>query len=129
MSRLKDFVAFKAVLELLSRDNKEYILDEVFDLCKAEEEKPVEEMVNHVKKLYDLYSDDEITMQIAKLVKGDHIKPDVQIIYQTVESLHKACPNHTGDWYFTGDYPTIGGVRVVNRAFINFMRNVNARAY
>ncbi|HMP28689.1 MAG TPA: amidophosphoribosyltransferase [Saprospiraceae bacterium] len=129
MSRLKDFVAFKAVLELLSRDNKEYILDEVFDLCKAEEEKPVEEMVNHVKKLYDLYSDDEITMQIAKLVKGDHIKPDVQIIYQTVESLHKACPNHTGDWYFTGDYPTLGGVRVVNRAFINFMRNVNARAY
>lgn len=129
MSRLKDFIAFKAILELISRDNKEYMLDEVYDLCKAEEEKPLDDMVNHVKKLYDLYSDDEISEQIAKLVKAEHIKPEVQIIYQTLDGLHRACPNHLGDWYFTGDYPTVGGVRVVNRAFINFMKNVNARAY
>jgi amidophosphoribosyltransferase len=129
MSRLKDFVAFKAVLNLLERDNYEYLLEEVYDLCKEEENKPVDQMVNHVKKLYDRYSDEEISSEIAKIVRAKEIKPEVEILYQTVENLHASCPGHSGDWYFTGNYPTIGGVRVVNRAFINFMKNVNARAY
>jgi amidophosphoribosyltransferase len=129
MSKLKDFVAFKAVLKLLQRDNKTYVLDEVYDLCKEEEKKPVELMENHVKKIYDLYTDEEISDMVAKLVRSENIKPEVQVIYQTVENLLLACPEHTGDWYFTGNYPTVGGVRVVNRAFMNFMENVNARAY
>lgn len=129
MSRLKDFVAFKAVLNLLERDNCEYLLDEVYDLCKEEENKPVEQMVNHVTKLYERYTDEEISDEISKIVRAKEIKPEVEIIYQTVENLHASCPGHSGDWYFTGNYPTVGGVRVVNRAFINFMKNVNARAY
>jgi amidophosphoribosyltransferase len=129
MSKIKDFVAFRAVLALLERDNKEDFLEEIYDLCLAEEQKPVEEMVNHVQKIYDIYTDEEISSQIAKLVRADDIKPEVEIIYQTVENLHKSSPDHEGDWYFTGNYPTVGGVRVVNRAFINFMKNVNTRAY
>ncbi len=129
MSKIKDFVAFRAVLALLERDNKEDFLEEIYDLCLAEEQKPVEEMVNHVQKIYDIYTDEEISTQIAKLVRADDIKPEVEIIYQTVENLHKSSPDHEGDWYFTGNYPTVGGVRVVNRAFINFMKNVNTRAY
>jgi amidophosphoribosyltransferase len=129
MSKMKDFVAFKALLSLLERDNKEDMLEMVYYKCKDEENKPIEEMVNHVKELYALYSDDEISAEIAKIITASHIKPEVEVIYQTVEDLHLSCPNHTGDWYFTGDYPTVGGVRVVNRAFINFMENVDLRAY
>lgn len=129
MSRMKDFVAFKALISLLERDNKEYFLEEIYLACKNEEDKPVEEMVNHVQKLYALYSDEEICQEIGKIVRPNNIKPEVQVIYQTVEDLHLACPNHLGDWYFTGNYPTVGGVRVVNRAFINYMDRVNARAY
>ncbi|HOY12055.1 MAG TPA: amidophosphoribosyltransferase [Saprospiraceae bacterium] len=129
MSKMKDFVAFKALLELLKRDNREELLQEVYERCKLEELKPVEDMVNHVKSLYDLYSDEDISEKVAQIVRAEHIRPEVEIIYQTIENLHQACPNHLGDWYFSGDYPTVGGVRVVNRAFINFMENKNTRAY
>lgn len=129
MSKMKDFVAFKALLSLLERDNKEEMLEMVYFKCKEEENKPIEEMVNHVKELYALYTDDEISAEVAKIITAPHIKPEVEVIYQTVEDLHTSCPDHTGDWYFTGDYPTDGGVRVVNRAFINFMENVDMRAY
>jgi len=129
MSKMKDFVAFKALLSLLERDNKEDMLEMVYFECKEEENKPLDEMVNHVKELYALYSDYEISAEIAKIITAPDIKPEVEVIYQTVEDLHLSCPNHTGDWYFTGDYPTVGGVRVVNRAFINFMENVDMRAY
>ena len=129
MSKMKDFVAFKALTELLKRDNKEDMLNEVYEKCKLEELKPVEDMVNHVQDLYDMYTDEDISGKVAELVRARHIRPEVEIIYQTVENLHKACPNHNGDWYFTGNYPTVGGVRVVNRAFINYMENNNTRAY
>src|SRR5690606_32748180 len=129
MSKTKDFVAFKALLELLKERNLEHELNDVYEKCKIEEEKPVEEMVNHVKQLYNHFTDDEISKKIGEIVKAETIKPEVQIIYQTIENLHIACPNHNGDWYFTGDYPTVGGVRVVNRSFINFMENKNTRAY
>ncbi|MBK8635429.1 MAG: amidophosphoribosyltransferase [Saprospiraceae bacterium] len=129
MSKMKDFVAFKALLELLKRDNREELLQQVYERCKLEELKPVEDMVNHVKSLYDLYSDEDISEKVAQIVRAEYIRPEVEIIYQTIENLHQACPNHLGDWYFSGDYPTVGGVRVVNRAFINFMENKNTRAY
>lgn len=129
MSKMKDFVAFKALTELLKRDNREEMLHEVYEKCKLEELKPVEEMVNHVQSLYELYTDEDISGKVAEMVRAKHIKPEVEIIYQTVENLHDACPNHNGDWYFSGNYPTVGGVRVVNRAFINYMENKNTRAY
>ena len=129
MSKMKDFVAFKALTELLSRDNREELLHEVYEKCKLEELKPVEEMVNHVQSLYTMYTDEDISNKVAEIVRARSVRPEVEIIYQTVDNLHLACPNHTGDWYFTGNYPTIGGVRVVNRAFINYMENNNTRAY
>jgi amidophosphoribosyltransferase len=129
MSKMKDFVSFKALLSLIKEDNNDKILGEIYTLCKEEESKPLEEMVNHVQKLYALYSDDEITQRIAEIITPKDLKIEVKVIYQSIENLHKACPNHNGDWYFSGNYPTLGGVRVVNRAFINFMENNPSRAY
>lgn len=129
MSRMKDFVAFKALLALLEEDDKMDLLDKVYYMCKEDENKPIEEQRNQVKQLYDEYSYLQISEKIAEIVKPKGITPEVQIIYQTVENLNKACPNHTGDWYFSGNYPTLGGVRVVNRAFINFYEKVDQRAY
>nr|HPQ21387.1 amidophosphoribosyltransferase [Saprospiraceae bacterium] len=97
--------------------------------CLQEETKPIDEMKNAVQALYDLYDYETISERISKIVRPESIKQDVEVIYQTVENLHIACPNNNGDWYFTGDYPTPGGVRVVNRAFINFMENKDVRAY
>lgn len=129
MSRMKDFVAFKALMTLLERDDKLELLDKVYYQCKEDEKKPIEEQVNRVKELYDQYSYEEISQTIAEIIKPDNIVPEVAVIYQTVEDLHQACPNHSGDWYFSGNYPTLGGVRVVNRAFINFYEKVDQRAY
>jgi amidophosphoribosyltransferase len=129
MSRMKDFVAFKALMTLLERDDKLELLDKVYYQCKEDEKKPIEEQVNRVKELYDQYSYEEISQTIAEIIKPENIVPEVAVIYQTVEDLHQACPNHSGDWYFSGNYPTLGGVRVVNRAFINFYEKVDQRAY
>ncbi len=129
MSRMKDFVAFKALLALLEEDNKLDLLDKVYYMCKEDELKPIEEQRNQVKQLYAEYTYDQISRKIAQIVKPKGITPDVEVIYQTVENLNNACPNHTGDWYFSGNYPTLGGVRVVNRAFINFYEKVDQRAY
>lgn len=92
-------------------------------------QQPLHEMVNEVKALYDLYTDEEIADEISLLVKDESVKADVQIIFQTIEGLHKACPDHSGDWYFSGNYPTAGGNKVVNRAFINYMEGKDVRAY
>ena len=129
MSKMKDFVSFKALLKLLKENNKDKVLGEIYTLCKDEEEKPLEEMVNHVQKLYDMFTDEEIADKIAQIVTPKGVTAEVKVIYQTIENLHKACPNDKGDWYFSGHYPTLGGVRVVNRAFINFMENKHSRAY
>ena len=129
MSRMKDFVAFKALMALLERDNKLDLLDKVYYLCKEDEKKPVEEQVNRVKELYDQYTYEEVSQKIAEIITPKNITPEVSVIYQTIEGLHQACPNHSGDWYFSGNYPTLGGVRVVNRAFINFYEKVDQRAY
>ncbi len=129
MSRLKDFVAFQAMLALLKDRNKEHLLQEVYAKCKAQEKSPKEEVVNHVKELYDLFTDDEISDKISEIIRPADLTAEVKVIYQSIENLHIACPDHKGDWYFSGDYPTPGGNKVVNKAFINFMEGVTARAY
>ncbi len=129
MSKIKEFVAFRALLELLHENNKSHLLEEVYLKCLEQEKLPIEQMTNQVKFLYDQFTDDEITDKISKLVTPENIKPEVQVIYQSIENLHEACPNNKGDWYFSGNYPTPGGMRVVNRAFINFMKNSDERAY
>ncbi len=129
MSRMNEFIAFKAVIKLLERTNQIHKLDEVYQECKRQLTLPMEEMRNAVKDLYALFPDEEITAEIARLVTPADMKAQVEIVYQTVDDLHKACPNHTGDWYFTGDYPTPGGNKVVNKSFVFYMEGSNERAY
>jgi len=129
MSRLKDFVAFQAMIALIKETKREHLLQEVYAKCKAQENAPKENVVNYLKDLYDLFTDDEISNKIAAIVTPEGIHAEVGIIYQTIDRLHEACPEHKGDWYFSGNYPTPGGNKVVNKAFINYMEGVSARAY
>ena len=129
MSKMGDFVAFQAAVQLLHERNQEDILDKAYALCKEDENKPVEDIVNHVKLVYEPFTDQEISDRISKIVKAPEVKAEVIIVYQTIENLHKACPLNKGDWYFSGDFPTPGGNRVANRAFMNYMEGKNARAY
>lgn len=127
MSKMKEFVAFRAVLQLLKEANKEYLLDEVFEKCLAstgDKDQP-----NYVKELYAPFTYDQVSAKITDIVRPKGMKAELEVVYQTVENLHKACPNHIGDWYFTGNYPTKGGNRVVNKAFMNFMKGAEVRAY
>ncbi len=125
MSKMKEFVAFRALLQLLKETNQEEQLDRVYELCKN----PEDENTNYVQQLYDLFSYNQISKKVAEIVHAEGVNAEVNIVYQTVENLHKACPDHLGDWYFTGNYPTKGGVRVVNKAFVNFMEGKEVRAY
>jgi amidophosphoribosyltransferase len=129
MSKMGEFVAFKALINLLKRDNKSYLLEEVYARCKDAESQSLAETRNEVITLYKAYTADEISAEIAKIVTPPGLEIEVEVIYQTLENLHIACPNHNGDWYFSGKYPTPGGNRVVNRAFINYMEKKNVRAY
>ena len=129
MSRLKEFVAFRAMLHLLEDRGLDYKLDEVYDKCKAANGREVFKQVNFVQELFDLFTAEEISEKISQIVKAPGVQAEVEVIYQTIENLHLACPNHTGDWYFTGNYPTQGGNKVVNRAFMNFMEKKEVRAY
>lgn len=129
MARLETLVAFEAALALLKERNLYHIVDEVYRKCKAQENLKDSEVVNYVTEIYSPFSDMEISEKIAGLLVTDEIRAEVKIIFQSVDDLHKACPKNLGDWYFTGDYPTAGGNRVVNRAFINFYEGNDARAY
>jgi len=129
MSKMKEFVAFRALVELLDQDGKMHLMQEVYDRCIEQEKLPIEQMENQVKFLYDQYTEEQISAKISELVTPENISPDVQVIYQSIEDLHKACPNNKGDWYFSGNYPTPGGMRVVNRAYVNYMKNNDERAY
>ena len=129
MARIGDFIAFKAAVELLNDTNQKHILKEVYDKCKNQVNLKDSEVVNYVKEIYAPFSDEEISAKIAEMLKTSEIKADVEVIYQKVEDLHRACPDNLGDWYFTGDYPTDGGHRVVNNAYINFYEGNNKRAY
>jgi amidophosphoribosyltransferase len=129
MSRMKDFVAFQAMVSLLKTHNLEHLLTSVYDKCKAQENLPKEEMVNYVKELYAPFTADQISARISEIVTPDEINAKVEVVYQSIENLHTACPRHLGDWYFTGNYPTPGGFKVVNKAFINYMEGNAGRAY
>jgi amidophosphoribosyltransferase len=129
MSKMKNFCAFRALIDLISENNQEDFLEEIYQKCKAQEGLPDEEVVNHVQELYKLYTYEQVSQRITKILTPEGIKPEIEIIYQTIENLHKACPENKGDWYFSGTYPTPGGNRVVNKAFINYMEKSNARAY
>ncbi|MEN8788410.1 MAG: amidophosphoribosyltransferase [Flavobacteriaceae bacterium] len=129
MAKLEDFVAFKAALDLHRERNSLDLVEKIYNKCVAELETQNKEVKNHVKEFYAPFSPQEISDKISELLSPPTIRAEVKIIYQTIENLHKACPGNLGDWYFTGDYPTIGGNKVVNRAFINFYEGKNERAY
>ncbi|MDX5418373.1 MAG: amidophosphoribosyltransferase [Hymenobacteraceae bacterium] len=129
MSRLKEFVAFRAMLELLKDRDMYHKIKEVYDKCLAAAGTPAFKETNFVQELFDLFTHDELSAKVSEIVKAVDVKAEVQVIYQTIEDLHQACPNHKGDWYFTGNYPTPGGTGVVNRAFMNFVENKMGRAY
>ena len=129
MARLEDLIAFQAMLALLKDNDKEPMLETVYKAAKAEMKKPDVEATNVVNALYAAFSTDQLSKKIAELVKEDGIRSEVDVIFQDVEKLHQACPKNLGDWYFTGNYPTPGGNRVANQAFINFMEGNKQRAY
>ena len=129
MARMNDFIAFRAAVALLKDRGLEHILQETYEKCKAELKKPLAEITNPVTAIYDPFTDDEISDKISVLLTPEGMGAKVKIIFQTIEGLHEACPNHTGDWYFTGNYPTPGGRRVVNKAFVYYMEGKAERAY
>lgn len=129
MSKMGSFVAFKAAVELLKEQGKEHVLTQLYKACKDELLKPASEMRNLVTQVYESFSDDEISAKIAEIVKPMNIFSQVEVIYQTIDGLHNACPHNTGDWYFSGNYPTLGGNRVALSAFVNYMEGKNIRAY
>jgi amidophosphoribosyltransferase len=129
MAKLEGLVAFRAALELLKERNLYHIVDEVYAKCKAQENLKDDAVVNFVTEIYAPFKPQEVSDKIAEMLTEDSVKAKVKIIFQTVENLHIACPKNLGDWYFTGDYPTPGGNRVVNRAFMNFYEGKDARAY
>lgn len=130
MAKLEDFVAFKAAIELHKEAGTyDQILKQIYEACKASLSDSDANTINHVKHFYKPFTADAISAKIGDILSPKDLKAEVQIIYQTIENLHKACPKNLGDWYFTGDYPTRGGNRVVNRAFVNFYEGKNQRAY
>lgn len=129
MTKLGDFVAFRAAIELLKERKMENIIDEVYEKCKSQQYLPKEEIINYVKHIYKPFTANEISDKIASIVKPNDINAELSIIFQSIESLHKAIPDHNGDWYFTGDYPTPGGNKVVNTSFINYIEGRNERSY
>ena len=129
MSRMGNFIAFQAAVSLLKERGKDTILTETYNNCKSQENLPKEEMQNHVKEIYKPFTADDISKKISELLTPEGTKAEIEIIYQSISDLHDSCPNHLGDWYFTGDYPTPGGNKVVNKSFINYMEGNNNRAY
>ncbi|MEJ6777030.1 MAG: amidophosphoribosyltransferase [Crocinitomicaceae bacterium] len=129
MAKMGDFIAFEATIALLKENSMTHIIDEVYTKCKEQESLPKEQIKNYVQEIYTPFTDDEISVKISELLTPATISTKVDIIYQTVENLHLACPDNKGDWYFTGNYPTAGGNKVVNKAFINWKEDKNERAY
>ena len=129
MAILGDFVAFQAAIELLKENNLQSVIDNVYNKCKEQMAFAKEDMKNHVKEIYNPFSPEQISTKISKILTPESVNAEVEIIYQSIEDLHISCPNHTGDWYFTGDYPTPGGNKVVTKAFINYVEGDKSRAY
>lgn len=129
MAKIGDFAAFRAAIELMEENNKEDLIEKTYWKCKEQESLPKEKVVNYVKEIYAPFSDQQIADKIAQILRPSNINAEVKMVFQSIEDLHKACPNHLGDWYFSGDYPTPGGNKVVNRAFVNYVEKRNERAY
>jgi len=129
MAKLNDFIAFRAGIELLKDTNQQDIINTVYRKCKEQEGKSKEEVINFVKEIYKPFTAEHVSQKISEMLTGPNINADISIIYQTIEDLHKALPNHSGDWYFTGNYPTPGGNKVVNNSFVNYIEGKNVRAY
>lgn len=129
MSRMSEFIAFKAAINLLEERGMQHIIQDVYEKCVAQSRKKKEEMVNYVKEIYAPFTEEEISDKIAEMLTDKDIKAEVKIVFQSIEDLHKACPNNTGDWYFSGNYPTPGGNRLVNNAFINYVEGQENRVY
>lgn len=127
MSRMGEFIAFRAAIQLHHEAGLDSHLEEIYRKCKAQEQLPKEKVVNYVKEVYAPFTADQISAKISQMLTPDNVKVPVEIIYQTIEGLHEACPNHEGDWYFTGDYPTPGGNRLVNNAYINYYEGNDAK--
>lgn len=126
MSKMGEFVAFRAMIQLIKEQGKDYLLGEVYEQCLRDSEG---DPVNHVKRLYEQFTYEEISEKITDIVRPDNMRAELEVVFQTVDNLHKAIPNHTGDWYFTGNYPTPGGTRVANRSYVNYMDGKLVRAY
>ena len=129
MSKMSEFIAFRAAMELLKDENKQHIIDEVYRKCIAQKDKRPEEIVNYVKDIFDQFSEQQVADKIAEMLTPEGTKSEVKIVFQTIEGLHEACPNHKGDWYFSGNYPTPGGNKVVNDAFINYIEGEENKTY
>lgn len=129
MSKMSEFIAFRAAMELLKDENKQHIIDEVYRKSVAQKDKKSDQMVNYVKEIYGQFSEQQVSDKIAEMLTPEGTKAEVKILYQTIEGLHQACPNHKGDWYFSGNYPTPGGNKVVNDAFINFIEGSENKTY
>ncbi|MDO9580743.1 MAG: amidophosphoribosyltransferase [Bacteroidales bacterium] len=129
MAKLGDFIAFKAAIGLLKDNGKESLIQDIYKAAKDELQKPVEEIKNLVREIYKPFNTDEISIKISSMLRSDEIKSEVEIVFQSIEGLHEACPGHSGDWYFTGNYPTPGGNKIVNQSFINYVEGRNIRAY
>lgn len=124
MARMEEFIAFRAAIELLKDNHNSQIITDVYEKCKAQENTPAEEMLNYVKDIYAPFTDEDISTKMVEMLRPTDVTTPIEIVYQTVEGLHKACPSHSGDWYFSGDYPTPGGVKLLNKAFINYYENI-----
>ena len=129
MSRMAEFVAFSATIALLKERGMDQLIQQVYDNCKSQVNLPSHQIKNFVKEIYKPFSPEEISQKISEIVRPKDIHAEVEVIFQSIEDLHIACPGHTGDWYFSGDFPTPGGMKVVNNAFINFIEGSNKRAY
>ncbi|TVQ06450.1 MAG: amidophosphoribosyltransferase [Bacteroidetes bacterium] len=129
MAKLSDFIAFRATIELLKDTRQEAIINDVYKKCKASQLLPKEDVVNHVRDIYKPFKPEEISAKIAEMLHTPDVNAEIEIVFQTIEDLHAACPGHKGDWYFTGEYPTPGGNKVCNRSFVNYIEGKNERAY
>jgi amidophosphoribosyltransferase len=129
MAKMGDFIAFEAAISLLKEQQMGHVIEDVYRKCAEQTTLPKEQVKNYVKEIYAPFTAIEISNKIAELLTPKGLIADVEIIYQTIENLHRSCPEHLGDWYFTGNYPTPGGNKVVNRAFMNWMEGINQRAY
>ena len=129
MARMGDLIAFRAAIELIKESKKDNIIEKIYQKCVDENKKDVDKIKNQVKQLYNLFDDNQISLQISRMLKEKDINADVEVVFQSIENLHIACPDDLGDWYFSGNYPTSGGNKVVNQAYINYFEGSSKRAY